>query len=354
MSAETVKTNLKRPGDFKRRAVSVLAEGATEGLVEARLLQEERSLPLLVQPQIAGVNLTAWASKNRTLIAARLAQHGAVLFRNFAAAVSEFEQFIRAVSGETLEYADQSSPRTKVSGNVYTSTDYPASQAIHLHNENSYSYAFPQKLFFACVTAPAQGGETPIADSRKIYERIAPAIRARFMEKQVKYVRNFGDGFGLDWRVVFQTGDRATVEAYCRRNDINCEWKDGDRLRTTQVRPAIVRHPATGEMVWFNHAVFFHITTMDAAFQEALLSDFAEEDLPSNTFYGDGTQIEPEVLAALREAYRQETVAFRWREGDVLMIDNLLTAHGRAPYGGERKIVVGMSELLTRADFTVN
>ena len=28
------------------------------------------------------------------------------------------------------------------------------------------------------------------------------------------YVRNFGDGFGLDWRTVFQTDDRAAVEAH--------------------------------------------------------------------------------------------------------------------------------------------
>lgn len=349
--SETRSAGPKRPGEFRRRAVSVTGAGAAEGLVEAAPLREGGGLPLLVRPRVHGVNLAAWAAKNRDAVAAWLARHGAILFRDFGGAVAEFEQFIRAASGELLEYTDQSSPRTKVSGNVYTSTDYPASQPIHLHNENSYSYAFPQKLFFACVVAPAAGGETPIADSRRVYARIDPAVRARFAEKRVMYVRNFGDGFGLDWRTVFQTADPREVEEFCRRNDIRCEWRGGGRLRTSQVRPAVVRHPRTGEPVWFNHAVFFHISTMDAATREALLSDFAEDELPNNTFYGDGTPIEPGVLDALREAYRRETVAFPWRAGDVMMLDNMLASHGRAPYEGARKIVVGMSEPLTRADF---
>jgi hypothetical protein len=46
----------------------------------------------------------------------------------------------------------------------------------------------------------------------------------------------------------------------------------------------------------------------------------------------------------VREAYRQETVTFPWQEGDILMLDNMLVAHGRSPFVGSRKIAVGMSE----------
>ena len=82
--------------------------------------------------------------------------------------------------------------------------------------------------------------------------------------------------------------------------------------------------------------------------REVLLEEFAEEDLPTNTYYGDGSRIEPEVLEELREAYRQETIAFPWQAGDVMVLDNILTAHGRGPYSGPRKILVTMADPIQR------
>jgi hypothetical protein len=97
-------------------------------------------------------------------------------------------------------------------------------------------------------------------------------------------------------------------------------------------------------LVWFNHATFFHITTLEASLRNALLAEFAEEDLPTNTYYGDGSPIEADVLEQLREIYRQETISFTWQEHDILMLDNMLSAHGRNPYAGPRKVLVGMAE----------
>jgi alpha-ketoglutarate-dependent taurine dioxygenase len=158
------------------------------------------------------------------------------------------------------------------------------------------------------------------------------------------YVRNFGDGLGLPWQTVFQTSERGVVEEHCRRNGILVEWKEGGRLRTRAVRPAVSRHPRTGELTWFNHATFFHVTTLDPTTGGALLEEFGEEDLPSNTRYGDGSAIEPETLEELRDAYRRELVSFPWEAGDVLMLDNMLVAHGRAPYEGTRRVLVAMAE----------
>ncbi|HEX8119522.1 MAG TPA: TauD/TfdA family dioxygenase, partial [Pyrinomonadaceae bacterium] len=218
-----------------------------------------------------------------------------------------------------------------------------------LHNENSYQQSWPMKLFFYCSVAAPQGGETPIADVRRVYERLSPALRQRFAEKGWMYVRNFGEHFGLPWQTVFQTSDRAQVEDYCRANGIAVEWRDGDRLKTRAVRPAVAAHPRTGETVWFNHATFFHVTTLAPTVREVFLSTFKEEDLPTNTYYGDGTPIEEAALEELRGAYGEETVTFPWREGDILLLDNMLAAHGRAPYSGPREILVGMTEPVSRA-----
>ena len=85
------------------------------------------------------------------------------------------------------------------------------------------------------------------------------------------------------------------------------------------------------------------MTTLEPSVRDALLADYEDSDLPTNTFYGDGSPIEPEVLDYLREAYRRETVIFSWQANDVLLLDNMLVAHGRAAYTGERKVLVGMA-----------
>ena len=306
-------------------------------------------LPLVIEPDAERVDIAAWAARNRDFIETQLLHHGGILFRGFEITTPEaFEQLCRAISTELLEYNERSSPRTQVSPNVYTSTDYPANQSIFLHNENSYQRTFPQKIFFFCLTPAASGGETPIADCRKVFQRITPKVRERFMEKGWKCVRNVGDGLGLSWQTIFQTESPEVVERECLRKGVKVEWKDDQRLRLTTVLPAVVKHPQSGELSWFNHATFFHITTLDPMLREVLLEEFAEEDLPTNTYYGDGSPIEPEVLEELREVYRQETVSFPYRAGDVMLLDNMLTAHGRAPYSGTRKILVSMADAVDR------
>jgi alpha-ketoglutarate-dependent taurine dioxygenase len=332
LSREKLKTARRRPV-------------GPEGLVRAARLQPDRRLPLVIEAAVGGLDAAAWAAANRGMIEARLLEHGGLLFRGFDVGTPEqFAEFMRAVSPELLEYGERSSPRTRVAEHVYTSTDYPAAHPIFVHNENSYQRTWPMKVFFFCETPAESGGETPVADCRGVYARLAPHVRARFVELGWMYVRNFGDGLGLPWRTVFQTDDRRAVEEHCRRNHIEAEWKDGDRLRLRAVRRAVARHPQTGEEVWFNHATFFHISTLEPEVRRALSEEFAEDDLPTNSFYGDGSPIEAEVLEALREAYRLETVTFAWQRGDILLLDNMLAAHGRAPYTGRRKILVGMSE----------
>lgn len=324
----------------RRKAVSV----SQEDLVRTESL-EGSDLPLIVRPAVQGMSLAEWAGTNRELVEGWIHRHGGVLFRDFDVRTPEaFQEAVRGVAGDLLEYKERSSPRHAVSGKIYTSTDYPPDQPIFLHNENSYQHTWPMRIFFFCQVEPGSGGETPIADTRQIFQAIPPEIRQRFLDEGWMYVRNFGDGFGLEWQTVFQTEDRAVVEAYCAQSGIQVEWKDGGRLRTRAVRPAAVPHPRTGEMVWFNHATFFHVTTLQESIREVLLAEFDEQDLPTNTYYGDGSRIEPEVLDSLRALYHEHTVKFPWQKGDFLVLDNMIAAHGREPFSGQRQILVGMAD----------
>src|SRR3954454_5766239 len=174
-------------------------------------------MPLVLRPCSANIDLASWAADNRAFIAQRLSREGAILFRNFGINNPEqLETLIESVSGKLLDYSYRSTPRTLVSGHVYTSTEYPAHQSIPLHNENSYSLSWPMKLWFLSQQVAADGGETPLADSRKVYQRIPANIKTCFENKGLMYVRNYGSGLDLSWQDVFQTNNRTDVEVFCR------------------------------------------------------------------------------------------------------------------------------------------
>lgn len=345
MSDSAEKTSLAGLIPLRRKQIHL----SRSELVKTGFLAPESSLPLVIRPAeaVEGLSLTIWSESARDFVRNCLREHSAILFRGFdVGGVEGFESFLQTVAGELLEYSYRSTPRTLVKSRIYTSTEYPPDQQIPFHNEMSYSRQWPLTIAFFCQIAATHGGATPIADSRKVLEHIPQAIRERFAAKGVLYVRNYGKHLDLPWEEVFQTSDPDEVERLCETMQLDCEWGGGGRLRTRQVCQALAVHPETGETVWFNQAHLFHVSGLGEMVQEALLQAAGEEHLPRNTYYGDGAPIEPEVLALIREAYRRETVSFIWQPGDVLLLDNMLIAHGREPFQGPRKVAVGMAQAI--------
>jgi alpha-ketoglutarate-dependent taurine dioxygenase len=317
---------------------------ARGGSVEVNDLWQGRGLPVLVQGD-SGTDLVAWLTQNKATVDDLARRSGAVLFRGFGIDTPElFRAFMEALSTDVLGYGERSSPRHEVTEGVYTSTDHPADQHIALHNEQSYTLDWPLRIVFSCQREATRGGRTPLADSRRVLARLSAGTVARFREHGVRYVRNYVPGISLTWQEAFQTDQRAEAEAYCERNDISWSWTDGDQLRTWQTRPAIHRHPVSGEETWFNHALFFHNSTLPEEVGDGLLAALGEENLPYHTYYGDGQRIEDEVVAEIRAAHTAETVGFDWRQGDVLVVENMLSAHAREPFEGPRRILAAMAD----------
>lgn len=281
----------------------------------------------------------------RSMIEAELKRAGGVLLRDFGVGgAGEFKAFAAGFGHELLDYEFGSTPRTELERGVYTSTEYPAHQHIPLHNEQSYARTWPMKIWFYCAVAPLQAGETPIADSRRIYRQLDPALVRRLEARGLRYVRNYGGGLDVPWQKVFATENPHEVEAFCSAQGISCEWKPDGELRTAQVCQVSATHPETGERVWFNQAHLFHVSGLTRETREALLEVVESEDLPRNVYYGDGGAIEDAVLEEIRGVLAECEVVFRWREGDVLMLDNMLVAHARRPFSGPRRVIVAMAE----------
>ncbi len=314
----------------------------------------EHGLPLVFEAEGAGGDtlsceaFRAWVRQNRSALEERLLAAGAILFRGTAMSSPEmFKECVATFAEDLLAYVDGNSPRTKLSSGVYTSTDYPPEFEISLHNELSYSNSWPAKLYFGCLVAPETGGATAIADSRAILATLSPTLVEEFRRRGIKYVRNLhGDvGPGPSWQDTFETADKAAVEDFARQSGCRIEWTDDGALRIIQIGPATVRHPRTGEEVWFNQAEQFHPSTLRRAEYEALMSlyDGNEAALPQYACFADDTPIDVGMLQEVREVMRRLRVTFAWHRGDLMAVDNVLVCHGRMPFTGDRRVLVSMT-----------
>jgi amino acid adenylation domain-containing protein len=335
--------NFEKLRSIRRKGVDL----AQVSVTKTGFLSSEETLPLVIRPTTDDVDLCRWTGRNRDLIEKELSKYGAILFRDFNVnSVAAFGQFASSICPQLFgEYGDL--PRAGGDQNVYASTPYPPDQMILYHNESSHMHLWPSKIMFFCDTVAQQGGETPIADCRAIYRRLDPAIKRRFEDKQLMYVRNYREGLDVSWQDFFRTTNRAEVEAYCRQANEQFEWLEDASLRTRKIRPAVFKHPTTRDDVFFNQILAHHVSTLEPSTRQSLLALFGEEGLPRNVYYGDGTPIEDSVIDEIRGLYSQTAVSFPWQQNDILLVDNVLTAHARNPFTGPRKIMVAIGEMRT-------
>lgn len=299
----------------------------------------------LFRPALASVDLVDWLQSHRVEIDTAMREYGGVLFRGFEGDMKTlFSRFVSAAIPEILQYMEGATPRTRLGDGIYTSTEFPRDQTIAQHNELSYIHHWPMRISFACKVAAERGGETPFTDVRQVLAQLDPELVRRFESKGWMLIRNYGLGLGPDWRKAYNTNDLDAVRRYCKQADIALEVFDDERIRTRQIRRAIRHHPVTGEAVWFNHVAFWHPSSLPAPVRLGLEAQFAYDELPYATCWGDGERIDDEIIEHINQAYRGSTLATPWRRGDIVLLDNMLIAHGRNPFKGSRSILVAMGQ----------
>jgi alpha-ketoglutarate-dependent taurine dioxygenase len=286
-----------------------------------------------------------WAAEHRDALRAAVTERGALLVRGLGLwDRAQVNAVFRRLAGELMTEREAFAPRERHPEGTYSSTAWLASQPMCMHHELSYTLDVPGLMLFACLTAPPRGGATALADGSTVLDALPAPLVIRFEREGWLLTRSYNDEIGASFTVAFGTEDRAAVERYCRANMIETAWQADGGLRTRQRRPAVVRHPATGRRCWFNQVSFLSRWTLDPNVRDYLVEVYGDDALPFDTRFGNGDPIGEDVVALLNEVYEAHTVREPWQPGDLLLVDNIDTAHNREPYTGPREVLVGMAD----------
>lgn len=323
-----------------------------------------QKLPLVIEPNGKGMDLESLLhllkEKNQDF-KDYLIQYGGLLFRNFP--ISDVEDFKKVVialgTGEFVDYIGGGTPRTKINSGVYTSTEAPPPIKILLHNELSFAANFPNHVYFYCHVPPDKGGETFIGDARKVYDAINDKVKQKFVDNGIKYISRYYYKSNLmnfinkiqkghrSWIDVFETDKKEEVEEKCSLNQIQYKWNQNDWLEITRIRPAVHTHPKTNERVWFNQVHTTEYTPKFLGWWRYIgmrLFYLRKHMLVDEARYADGSKIPHKDINHIIDVLNDHSIYFPWQKGDVMVLDNILTMHGRAPYKGKRKIMAAMTK----------
>lgn len=322
----------------------------------------EQKLPLVIEStgNISFTQFLEEIKENSPSIKQNLLQYGGILFRRFPVEKAEgFNAVVEALDlGKPLNYIGGDTPRDKVQGKIYTSTEAPPSFKIPLHNEMSFIKNYPRHIYFYCETPPKEGGETIIADARHVYTGVDTKIREKFENLKLKYVTNFyGTSWLLDlinrfqkahksWMDAFETHDKKEVENLCALNEFGYKWNHKNWLQVTYNVPGVIDHPTTGERVWFNQAHLYDYNPRLLGIRNWIatrLLYWKKDTVLHEIFFEDGKKIPKEELYHAMDVLDRSTIKFPWQKGDVLVLDNILTMHGRAAFTGKRRILAALT-----------
>ncbi|MGW2618058.1 TauD/TfdA family dioxygenase [Streptomyces sp. NPDC001500] len=291
----------------------------------------------------------AWAARHHEALYRIVASQGAVLVRGLGLSdAAGAAAVLKVLGNDLMSEREAFAPRWTYDDRIYSSSKWPPNQPMCMHHELSYAVEFPATMAFACLSAPTVGGATALADAGRVLQQLPSDLVDRFEREGWLLTRSYNEDIGVPWEEAFGTTDRSEVERYCAANDISFAWR-GRELRTSQRRPAVLRHPADGQRLWFNQIAFLNQWTMAPEVREYLVDVYGREGLPFNTSFGDGDEVTEDVVALINKVYDSVTVAEPWRPGDVMLVDNLRMAHSRLPYEGAREVLVAMANSTTRS-----
>jgi alpha-ketoglutarate-dependent taurine dioxygenase len=347
-------------------------------------------LPVVVRPKHGREATTAeylslFLRENKEWIDIMMLRYGAVFFRDFEIETAQdVEDSVKSYNPNLNDQYRGTSPRNTQGGTeyVFSAAEVPSHWPIAQHIEMSFLPALPKQLYFSALKAPQSiGGETALADFRKVYEDLPKRLRQKLATKKLRYTRTHSKSGAkkthdvaamLGWPEMFGTSDRGEVERLAAEEGMSMRWEgqNNDIFVSEFQSEPFQLHPESNVPVFFNHANVFHWTsfpaelfasfrrTKDWRFLTHALKVFARsvvqhgllrKKMALHVTFGDGTPISIMEMQQIRKAIHKNMVFNRWQKGDLLLIDNMSTSHGRRPtYDKGRNIVVAWSDPIVK------
>ncbi|MGW0631823.1 TauD/TfdA family dioxygenase [Streptomyces sp. NPDC002758] len=296
-------------------------------------------------------DVSDWAAEHHRALRTLVTEHGSLLIRGLRLCDADRAgAILHRLAPALMTDKEAFAPRQTYTPGVYSSAVWPPNQPMCMHHELSYALQPPGLMLFACLTAPSTGGATAVADAATVLEALPTELVQRFEQEGWLLTRTYNDEIGAPYAEAFGTDDRSAIEEYCRTAAIEFAWQPDGSLRTRQRRPAVTVHPVTGRRCWFNQIAFLNEWTIEPEIREYLIEVYGAESLPFNTRYGGGDPIGPDVIQLLNDTYTAHTAREPWKAGDLMIVDNVRTAHSREAFQGPREVLVAMAEPLRPAE----
>ncbi|WP_053691657.1 TauD/TfdA family dioxygenase [Streptomyces sp. WM6372] len=286
----------------------------------------------------------SWLHDTAETIRDRMLVNGAVLVRGLPLDGPNSLVEARTALGITIHTPVEAFNQRNDFGNgIVSPIGWPDERNICPFQEGSFSRAFPSVVLTACITAPDGDGQAHLSDTRRIAAHLPATLADRIRTDGWTMTRVFHDGFGISWREAFGVADRAELDRLLATAGIESHWLPNGTLRTVRHRPGVIEHPATGDECWFNQISFLNAGSLEPA-ERAIMTKAFGQDIPMDTFFGDGSPLSEEDLAAIQHAYDSVKIGVPWRSGDLLITDNILTAQGRSSFAGSPEFLLALGE----------
>lgn len=326
---------------------------------------DEGAPPLFIEPRTPSVRtldgFIAWARENLAAIEAQLVEHGGLVFRGFdVQGASDFSRFVRLFEPFATGYVGGANVRRELAEEVYEASQYAAPLKLPLHQEMAYAQGYPGRVVFFCRKPAEKGGETIICDMRRVTRDLPRPLREKLAAHGVSNVRNFTaprtDGREeratehpdqKSWKTGFFTEERSEVEAICAERGMKPIWHEDGSLTVIVEFDAFTPHPVTAERIYRSniHLDLYsdrELAKLPREVREPIQEMFANQAIKSGIYLGDGTELSEDEVDIFNALFDRHEVSWAWQPGDIMLLDNLLTAHGRNPYEGTRDIQVGL------------
>lgn len=308
----------------------------------------ENVFPLILQcatKTLSTQDIVHWltSSSIRSELVVWATLHGAILFRDFPLTTPEdFDAFIAAFGFENFPYEGSLSNAVRVNKTprVFTANEAPADVKIYLHHEMAQTPIYPSKLMFFCEQPAETGGATPLCRSDRLWEKLTakfPAFADNCRTKGLKYSNVMppdndpASGMGRSWKSTLRAETKADAERRLRDIGYSWEWLEGDCLRaTTPILPAVCKLP-DGRETFFNQLIAAHQGWKDL-----------RNDPSRSITFGDGTLLDADAVKYAAQIGDELAFPVPWQRGDVALVDNFVTMHGRQSFTGTRKVLASL------------